>query len=157
LSGHGEAWAKRWTTKGFSRRGLDALKAEGRYRVFADLERRAGQFSARLRPSAPGGENSPCGARTIISAWGQHPDVIAAMHEAIDKAGAGAAGTRNISGTTHYHVFVLEQELAALHQKQDALIFTSGYVAQRAGPSRLWRAHMPNCIVLSDAYKPTTR
>jgi 5-aminolevulinate synthase len=79
---------------------------------------------------------------------GQHPAVIAAMHQAIDKAGAGSGGTRNIAGTTHYHV-ELEQELADLHDKDAALLFNSGYMANEATLSSLVRA-LPNCIVLSD-------
>jgi 5-aminolevulinate synthase len=134
--------------EGFFKTRIDALKAEGRYRVFADLERRAGDFPRAFDHRA-GGEITVWCSNDYLG-MGQHPDVIAAMHEAIDRAGAGAGGTRNISGTTHYHV-VLEQELAALHQKEDALVFTSGYVANDAALATL-ASHMPNCVVLSDAY-----
>ena len=132
----------------FFKTRLDALKAEGRYRVFADLERRAGEFPRAF--DHRGGSAITVWCSNDYLGMGQHPAVIAAMHEAIDRAGAGAGGTRNISGTTHYHV-MLEEELASLHRKPAALVFTSGYVANDAALATL-ASHLPNCIVLSDAY-----
>jgi 5-aminolevulinate synthase len=128
---------------------IAALKRERRYRVFADLERKVGQFPHALW-------NSPSGPRNVV-VWcsndylgmGQHPDVIEAMCAAARTMGAGAGGTRNISGTNRALV-QLEAELADLHGKEAALVFTSGYVSNHTGIATIARL-LPDCLILSDA------
>jgi len=129
---------------------LARLKDERRYRVFADLERLAGRFPRAIW-------HSPNGPRDVI-VWcsndylgmGQHPKVIGAMVETATRMGTGSGGTRNIAGTNHPLV-ALEQELADLHGKEGALVFTSGYVSNETGISTIARL-LPNCLILSDAF-----
>src|SRR5471032_483759 len=132
------------------REAVEQVRGEGRYRVFADLKRHRGAF-----PYATW--TTPAGETHDVIVWcsndylgqGQNPVILEAMHKAIDEAGSGSGGTRNISGTTHYHV-ELEAELAKLHGKEASLLLTSGFVANEAALSTLAKV-LPGLIVYSDS------
>lgn len=128
---------------------IEALRDEGRYRVFADIERQCGDFPKAAYHAKDGKRDITVWCSNDYLAMAQNPKVLGAIHEALDSVGAGAGGTRNIAGTNHFHV-QLEAELSDLHGKESALLFTSGYIANDATLSTLQKI-FPGLVTLSDA------
>lgn len=135
--------------EGFFVDRLEDLKQEGRYRVFADLERRAGQFPSAINHTENGVRDVTVWCSNDYLGQGQNKVVLKALHETADKCGVGAGGTRNIAGTNHAHV-LLEAELADLHHREAALLLGSGWMANMTALSTLGEK-IPNLVILSDA------
>ena len=135
---------------GYFADALARLRGERRYRVFADLERHAGRFPRATWHSPHGARNVVIWCSNDYLGMGPHPKVVGAMVETATRMGTGAGGTRNIAGNNHPLV-ELERELADLHGKEAALVFTSGYVSNETGIATIARL-MPNCLILSDAW-----
>lgn len=130
-------------------RAIEDLHSEDRYRVFTDLARRAGDFPRAINHSHPDKPEVTVWCSNDYLGMGQHPKVLSAMQNVIGDMGAGAGGTRNISGTTHA-IVQLEEKLAELHNKEKALVFTSGYISNDAGISTI-ASTLPDCVIFSDA------
>src|ERR1700730_10287492 len=142
------AWETCMNYDKFFATALNRLRNEQRYRVFADLERIAGRFPHAVWHSPDGRREVVIWCSNDYLGMGQHPKVIEAMVAAAGRLGAGAGGTRNIAGTNHPLVEV-EHELADLHRKQAALVFTSGYVSNQTGIATIAKL-IPECLILSD-------
>ena len=134
----------------FFEKSVQAIKSEDRYRIFADLERQRGNYPHAVNRRGGQTEDVVVWCSNDYLGQGQNPIVLEALIEAAERLGCGSGGTRNISGTTHLHV-LLEEELAALHNKEAALLFTSGYVSNDAAISTIAQL-MPDCVILSDAW-----